>query len=84
MIKTSKRSAVETFHAMDVLARASQRNRDGHPVISMAVGQPAHPAAAAVREAAAKALEAGRIGYTDALGTDALRRAISGHYAQRY
>ena len=84
VIKISKRSAVEPFHAMDVLASATERSRDGHPVISMAVGQPAHPAAGAVREAAAKALEAGRIGYTDALGTNALRRAISEHYAQRY
>ncbi len=84
VIKISNRSAVEPFHAMDVLARASQRSRDGHPVISMAVGQPAHPAASAVREAASKALEAGRIGYTDALGTDALRRAISQHYEHRY
>ena len=84
MIKISKRSAVEPFHAMDVLASAGQRAREGHPVISMAVGQPAHPAAEAVRIAASKALEAGQIGYTDSLGTNALRTAISEHYSRRY
>lgn len=84
MIKISNRSAVEPFHAMDVLARATQRAQEGFPVISMAVGQPAHPAASAVRAAADEALRNGRIGYTDALGTDGLKTAIAAHYEQRY
>jgi aspartate/methionine/tyrosine aminotransferase len=37
-----------------------------------------------VREAAIRALEAGRIAYTEALGLPALREAISGHYKRRY
>jgi len=69
---------------MDILAQATKRKNDGHPVISMAVGQPAHPAARAVRDAAAEALRHGRIGYTDALGTLGLRRAIADHYQRRY
>jgi aspartate/methionine/tyrosine aminotransferase len=50
----------------------------------MAVGQPSDPAPALVREAAARALADGRIGYTDALGTSALRAAIARHYAEHY
>ncbi len=84
LINISKRSAVEPFHAMDVLAMATQRLLEGRPVISMAVGQPAHPAAKAVRVAADEALRHGRIGYTDALGTEALKRAIAAHYKRRY
>ncbi len=84
MIHTSKRSGVEPFHAMDVLALANKRREQGHPVISMAVGQPAHPAAPVVREAARRALEHGRIGYTDMLGIPALRQKIADHYQHRY
>lgn len=80
----SKRSAVEPFHAMDVLAEATRRRDAGHPVISMAVGQPVHPAPIAALEAARRALEHGRLGYTDALGTLSLKQAVAGHYRSRH
>ncbi|WP_085025147.1 pyridoxal phosphate-dependent aminotransferase [Ensifer aridi] len=84
MVEMSKRSAVEPFHAMDVLAEATRRRDAGHPVISMAVGQPSHPAPKAALEAARRALEHGRLGYTDALGTLSLKRAIAAHYHSRH
>ncbi len=84
MFSLSKRSDVEPFHAMDVLAEATRRRQAGHSVISMAVGQPSHPAPQAALEAARAALGHGRIGYTDALGTLALRQALSGHYQVRH
>lgn len=80
----SRRSAIEPFHAMDVLAQANRLREQGAPVISMAVGQPSDPAPAAVREAAARAAGEGRIGYTDALGLRSLREAITAHYADHY
>ena len=83
-MKLSRRGAVEPFHAMDVLAEATKRRAAGRPVISMAVGQPVHPAPAAAREAARKALEIGRIGYTDALGLLSLRQAISNFYRSHH
>lgn len=83
-VAISKRSAVEPFHAMDVLAEANRLKAAGHPVVSLAVGQPSDPAPAVVREAAAAALAGGRIGYTDALGLAGLRRAISDHYRDHY
>ncbi len=83
-MKLSRRGAVEPFHAMDVLAEATKRRASGRPVISMAVGQPVHPAPEAARAAARKALEIGRIGYTDALGLLSLRRAISDFYRDRH
>ena len=84
LFSLSKRSDVEPFHAMDVLAEATLRRQAGHPVISMAVGQPSHPAPQAALEAARAALGHGRIGYTDALGTLALRQALSAHYQARH
>ncbi|WP_309772991.1 aminotransferase class I/II-fold pyridoxal phosphate-dependent enzyme [Agrobacterium larrymoorei] len=84
MITLSKRSAVEPFHAMDILAEANRRRQAGRPVISMAVGQPSHPAPKTSLEAAEAALKHGRIGYTDALGLRELREAISAHYRLRH
>jgi len=69
---------------MDVLAEANRRRAAGHPIISMAVGQPADPAPVVVRQAAERALKDGRIGYTDALGLIELREAIAAHYADHY
>jgi aspartate/methionine/tyrosine aminotransferase len=69
---------------MDVLARANALRSAGRSIVSLAVGQPSDPAPAIVREAAAKALEGGAIGYTDALGRRDLREAISRHYREHY
>jgi aspartate/methionine/tyrosine aminotransferase len=69
---------------MDVLAEATRRRAAGRPVISMAVGQPVHPAPAAARDAARHALEIGRIGYTDALGLLSLRRSLADFYKVRH
>lgn len=80
----SRRSAVQPFHAMDLLAEANRLRARGESVISLAVGQPSDPAPEVVRNAAARALRDGRIGYTDALGMRSLREGISQHYADHY
>ncbi|MBO6901988.1 MAG: aminotransferase class I/II-fold pyridoxal phosphate-dependent enzyme [Rhizobiaceae bacterium] len=83
-ISLSRRGAAEPFHAMDVLAEANRLAGKGHPVVSLAVGQPADPAPQSVRNAARAALENGVIGYTDAMGIAPLRSAISRHYGVKY
>jgi aspartate/methionine/tyrosine aminotransferase len=75
---------VSSFLAMDVLSAAAAKERRGDSVIHMEVGQPSAPAPRAAREAAKAALEAGRIGYTEALGTAALRERIARHYQDTY
>src|SRR5690606_35102114 len=50
----------------------------------MEVGQPSAPTPASIRAAAARALEDGRIGYTEALGIGSLRRRIASHYLETY
>jgi aspartate/methionine/tyrosine aminotransferase len=84
VISPSRRSEAEPFFAMDILAEANRMKAAGHDVVSMAVGQPADPAPQAVREAASRAIEAGRIGYTDALGRADLRAAIAEYYRQHH
>ncbi len=69
---------------MDILAEANRMRSAGRDIVSMAVGQPADPAPLRVREAARRAIENGRIGYTDALGRADLRRAIATHYGEHY
>lgn len=69
---------------MDVLAEANRRRFAGRPVLSLAVGQPSHPAAKTALSAAREALAAGRLGYTDALGLQSLRERIARHYVERY
>jgi aspartate/methionine/tyrosine aminotransferase len=83
-VAISKRGDVEPFHAMDILAEANRLKALGQPIVSMAVGQPSDPAPQQVRDAAARALADGRIGYTDALGLATLRQTISAHYAEHY
>ena len=50
----------------------------------MAVGQPSHPAPQAALEATRAALDEGRIGYTDALGTARLKHALAWHYRDHH
>src|SRR6476469_8118900 len=75
---------VSSFLAMDVLSAAAAKERRGDSVVHMEVGQPSAPAPRAAREAAKAALEAGRIGYTEALGIAPLRERIARHYSEAY
>ncbi|WP_180901333.1 pyridoxal phosphate-dependent aminotransferase [Martelella soudanensis] len=79
----SKRSDIDSFLAMDILAEANRLKKAGRPVISMAVGQPSHPAPDTALVAARAALEHGHLGYTDAFGRESLRVAIAEDYRAR-
>jgi len=79
-----KRPSVEPFHALDILAEATRLKQSGKPVISLTIGQPAHAAPKTALEAAQRALESGRIGYTNSLGTSEFRQRVSQWYRERY
>lgn len=77
----SARSAgVSPFIVMDVISQAAVIERSGGSVVHLEVGQPGHPAPRAAREAAGKALAAGRVAYTEALGMMGLRERIARYY----
>jgi aspartate/methionine/tyrosine aminotransferase len=84
LLVPSARSDVPPFMVMDVMAAAARIEAAGGNVIHMEVGQPAAPAPRTARAAAAAALAAGRLQYTEALGIPSLRARIARHYAESY
>ena len=69
---------------MDVMEAARRAEAAGARVIHMEVGQPGTPAPAAARAALARAMEAGPLGYTVALGLPELRAGVAGLYRRWY
>ncbi len=82
--RASRRSDVEPFRAMAVLAAANARAARGLEVLHLELGEPGGTLPAPVREAIARALETAPLGYTEALGMPALRQAIASLYADWY
>ena len=80
----AKRSAIDPFIVMDVMAAANAREAKGADVIHMEVGQPGTPAPRAACARAIEALQSERLGYTEALGIPALRARIARWTAERY
>jgi aspartate/methionine/tyrosine aminotransferase len=80
----SSRGLVPPFLAMDMLRAASAREAAGHSVVHLEIGQPGTAAPRAVLDAARTALATDRLGYTDSLGTAALRERIARHYGEQY
>ncbi|QFS99629.1 Aspartate aminotransferase [Labrenzia sp. THAF191b] len=84
LFQPSRRSDVAPFIAMDVLAEAARLEAQGRKIIHMEVGQPSAPAPRAALDMARKALDHGRLGYTEALGIRPLREALAAHYRKAY
>ena len=83
-LKVAKRSTVDAFRVMDVMRAAQDAEMEGRAVYHLEVGQPGTPAPQRAREAVVDALESQTLGYTMALGTDALRAGISDLYQRWY
>jgi aspartate/methionine/tyrosine aminotransferase len=78
------RAAVAPFIAMEMLSQAGAIEASGGNVVHMELGEPGAPAPRAAREAAKRAIDQGRIGYTPALGTASLRERVARHYRDTY
>lgn len=83
-MRSSRRGQVDPFIVMDVMEQARALEASGRSVIHMEVGQPGTPAPAGARQALARAMEAGPLGYTVALGLPELRAGIAGLYRRWY
>lgn len=81
---SARSSSVESFKVMDIMATAHEMEANGEEVIHLEVGQPSSAAPSKVLDAAAKILQMDRIGYTSAVGVEALRARIAQHYAEEY
>ena len=78
----SRRSDVQPFHVMEVLAAAAARQRTHGDVISLCAGQPATGAPSVARAAAARALTQDALGYTETVGILTLREAIAAYHRE--
>jgi aspartate/methionine/tyrosine aminotransferase len=83
-VRISRRSQVPPFAVMEVLAAANARRDAGASIVNLCAGQPYGGASEVVRRRAVELLEAGDLGYTEAIGVPPLRRAISEHYRRWY
>lgn len=82
--RASNRSRIGSFIVMDVMRAAADLERQGRSVIHMEVGQPGTPAPGSALTALSAALDTQTLGYTAALGIDALRARIAQSYRDRY
>jgi aspartate aminotransferase len=69
--------AASESHTLSIAARAKQLAREGHDVISLAVGEPDFPTPECARRAAIAAIEEGKTRYTESSGILELRRAVA-------
>ncbi len=84
-IHTAARVAdIAPFHVMEVQTAARALEAAGRTVVHMEIGEPDFPTPAPVIAAAQKAIAAGDLYYTSALGLPALREAIARHYRDHY
>jgi aspartate/methionine/tyrosine aminotransferase len=84
-IATAARVAeIAPFHVMEVQTAARALEAAGRSVVHMEIGEPDFPTPHPVVAAAQRAIAAGDIYYTSALGLPELRRAIAAHYADHY
>ena len=84
-LKLSKRTQrIPPFMVMEVLRAANEISATRDDIIRLEAGQPSTGAPRAVIEAAKAAMDSDKLGYTDALGTAALRARIARHYRDYY
>jgi len=84
-VTTAARVAeIAPFHVMEVQTAARALEAAGRTVVHMEIGEPDFPTPAPVIAAAQKAIAAGDLYYTSALGLPALREAIARHYSDHY
>ncbi len=79
-LKVSARGQVQPFIVMDMMREANQLEANGRDILHLEVGQPSTGAPAGVIAAAQRAMATDKLGYTDALGINSLRRRIAKYY----
>lgn len=75
---------IAPFHVMEVQTAARALEAAGRSVVHMEIGEPDFPTPAPVIAQAQRAIAAGDLYYTSALGLPELRAAIAAHYADHY
>ena len=84
MLIAKRMGSIKSFQVMKLLDRAQALEREGRDIVHMEIGEPDFPTPAAVAEAGAQFIRAGKIKYTSASGLPELREAIADYYLRRY
>src|SRR5580765_4121572 len=80
----SRMEGIEPFHVVVLINRAKELEAQGRSIANMVVGEPDEPTPPLIAAAGIRAIEAGRISYTSALGIAELRDRIAACYLTRY
>ncbi len=80
----SRMEGIEPFHVMALIARSREIEAQGRRVANMVVGEPDFPTPPRISEAGIRAIQSGRVGYTQSLGIPELRESIADWYQTRY
>ncbi len=84
-MKTSDRSDVAMFRALDILSQVNEREEQGIDIVRMGAGQPNVGAPQAALEYAISKIQSDpRQGYTEAIGMPSLRERIADYYKSYY
>src|SRR5512145_44241 len=78
---SQRAASLGTENAFVVLAEVNALARQGRDIISFCIGQPDFPAPGNVQQAAIRAIQGGRHGYTPSAGIDELRAAAARYMA---
>src|SRR5579871_4326014 len=81
---SQRMSKLGTEAAFQVLARASELQRQGRDIVNLCIGQPDFQTPGHIVEAACKALQDGHHGYTVANGILPLREAVVADLHRRH
>ncbi|MCD8523480.1 MAG: pyridoxal phosphate-dependent aminotransferase [Saccharospirillaceae bacterium] len=75
---------IKPFQVMAILAEAQALQAQGQDIIHLEVGEPDFPTPQPLIDAAIKAMNAGKTGYTPALGLPELRQKLADYYLRRF
>ena len=83
-MEVSKRTqSLGTENAFVVLAEVNALKLEGKDLISFCIGQPDFDTPQNIKDAAKKAIDEGKTGYTDSAGVYEVRAAIAKHLSER-
>jgi aspartate/methionine/tyrosine aminotransferase len=80
----ARMSHIDPFYVMEIQRRAFELEAQGRRIVHMEIGQPDFGTPEPVVEAVNTAMQRETLGYTDALGSRALREAIAAFYYERF
>jgi aspartate/methionine/tyrosine aminotransferase len=83
-IKTSKRSNINPFYAIEIFEKGQSYLKNNRKIINLSLGEPSASLPYELKKMLADKIFNTRFGYTESIGIPNLRKAIVGHYKNKY